>query len=72
MGSVFDTSEINRANDQADTKAAIGAPEGKAKKERVNIALYPASRKKLAEKAAQMNISASSLIEIWISENCQA
>ena len=40
------------------------------KKERVNFALYPTSKEKLHAKAREMNISASSLIEILIHENC--
>ena len=39
-------------------------------KERVNFSLYPDSKDKLFKKAEEMNISASSLIEILIQENC--
>lgn len=40
------------------------------KKTRVNFALYPSSKDKLQAKAREMHISASSLIEILIQENC--
>lgn len=76
MGKQFDFNQ-NAKRRQADqeriqAKNDLNNGENCAKrtKERVNFSLYPDSKRKLVKKAEEMNISASSLIEILIQENC--
>lgn len=69
--SVFDTSAAERKQSENNIQAEIGIAEKKAaKKKIVSMSLYPESQQKLMKKAKEMGISASSLIEIWISEHC--
>ena len=66
----FDMSSKKRAQDQAIISAANNLEEDPTERVRVNFSLQRQAKKKMFEAAENKGISASALLQIWISENC--
>ena len=66
----FDMSSKKRAQDQAIISAANDLEEDPAERVRVNFSLQRGAKKKMFAAAENKGISASALLQIWISENC--
>ena len=66
----FEASSKKRAQDQAMISAANDLGSNPSERIRVNFSLRKDFKEKMFKEAQNKGISASALLQIWISENC--
>ena len=71
MGSIFEDAKSQREIDQEkQLKEALDQANSKLHRIRVNFSILEESKEKMFKEAEKMGISASALLQLWISEHC--